>query len=101
MTASLEDATSTSRDSRNPEYSPEHGPDHASERHHSRRDARGRALRPYFFGLAALWGFAAGALVIALAPAGTKEIALVPGALGAVVGGWLSSKAYSEVRRRL
>jgi hypothetical protein len=92
-----------------PEYSvhPSHR-HHHREAHHAGNGAR-RFLRGAFFALAALWGFVAGAVAIALGAAmgGNRVewspsaiVALIAGAVAAAAGGWLSSKAYADLRHR-
>lgn len=68
-----------------------------------------RRLRRFFFALAAIWGFGAGAAGIA---AGLRLggvpfsvdakvwLALLAGGLAAVVGGIIASEAYRESRHR-
>jgi len=67
-------------------------------------------LRSLYFSLAALWGYSVGVgvLLFALRETGAEltlgggALALiVPGALVALVGAWLSAAAYRQSRRRI
>lgn len=93
--------------------SAEHGGEYTagdSRRHIASPRVAASRLRVTFFVLAALWGFilGVGAFAAALAISGRRADVnasvlgyVVPGALVAMAGGIVASKAYREVRERM
>lgn len=93
---------------------PEAEREYNAEPRHRHRDpvpfhARLKSLRATFFALAGFWGFTVGATaaVIALAGvdatvqwAGSSAVVLAVGAVAAVAGGVVASKAYGELKSR-
>jgi hypothetical protein len=89
-----------------------HGRRRQRHRHPQRDRRRGLTsqwMRAFYFGLAALWGYALGAvaLVVALRESGNAVrvdasllMLVVPGALLALIGGMVSAAAYRQARRR-
>ena len=80
-------------------------------RHRDPVPFRGRfkSLRSVFFGIAAFWGFTVGATATAIALVGANAtirwegssvVALAVGAVAAVVGGFVASRAYREIKSR-